>query len=181
LFNWFSSVLKSCLSVGAAFFLQTISEMTMHKPFLNTFEVNLNAMKPFFLPVGCLFLMFSFSTSCTPDKSTQTEEYIIKVDSIQVTDNVRVGDKIMVRFFGIIGNNGCSSFKRYIVQSRGKMHTITVIGKRSVGENLVCTENLPLLNGMTLALPTDSIGSNTVEIINPGIHNLITQHTTVIP
>jgi hypothetical protein len=102
-------------------------------------------------------------------------------DSIQVNDNVAVGHKITIGFFGIIGSNGCSSFSRYIISGKAHTQTVTVIGKRKVGENIECTENLPMLNGMTLDLPTDSIGVYTIEIVNPGINNLISKKVTVIP
>lgn len=138
-------------------------------------------MKPFAIIVSSLLLLLFVSTSCSKEKTIQTEEYVIKVDSIQVNDNVSVGDKITVGFFGIIGNNGCSSFSRYIIKTNGKTHNITVIGKRKVGENLICTENLPMLDGMSLELQTDSIGVFTIEIVNPGINNLISKKVTVIP
>ena len=138
-------------------------------------------MKPLLLIVSNLLLILFISTSCTKEKTIQTEEYIIKVDSVQVTDNVKVGSKIEVDFFGIIGSNGCSSFSRYILKSNGKLHNITLIGKRKVGENLICTENLPMLDGMTLELPTDSTGFYTIEIVNPGINNFLTKKISVIP
>jgi len=137
-------------------------------------------MKSIFLTsAGILLLTLSFS--CIKENPTKTEEYVIKVDSIQVTDNVKIGKNITVAFFGIIGNNGCSSFSRYILKNKGKTHQVTVVGKRRVGENLMCPENLPLLNGMTLDLSTDSVGVYTIEIVNPGINNLITKSITVIP
>ncbi|NOU45678.1 MAG: hypothetical protein HOO86_01295 [Bacteroidales bacterium] len=137
-------------------------------------------MKSIFLTsAGILLLILSFS--CIKENSTKTEEYVIKVDSIHVTDNVKVGKNITVAFFGIIGNDGCSSFSRYILKNKGKIHQVTVVGKRRVGENLMCPENLPLLNGMTLDIKADSIGSHIIEIINPGINNLITKNITVIP
>jgi hypothetical protein len=81
----------------------------------------------------------------------------------------------------MIGPNGCSSFSRYIIKSNGKLHNVTLIGKRKVGENLICTENLPMLDGMSLNLSADSIGVYTVEIVNPGINNMITKKVTIIP
>lgn len=137
-------------------------------------------MKPFVLIISALLFVF-LSTSCMKEKTPQSEEYVIKVDSIQVTDNVRVGSQIEVDFFGMIGPNGCSSFSRYIIKSNGKLHNVTLIGKRKVGENLICTENLPMLDGMSLSLPADSIGVYTVEIVNPGINNLINKKITIIP
>jgi hypothetical protein len=126
-------------------------------------------------------LLLSLSFSCIKENSTKTEEYVIKVDSIQVNDQVRLGNNITVTFFGIIGNNGCSSFSRFILKSKGKTNQVTVVGKRLVGENLICPENLPLLNGMTLNIKADSIGTHIIEIINPGINNLIIKNITVIP
>ena len=126
-----------------------------------------------------IFVLLFCWIACTNEKTSQTEEYVIKVDSVQVAETVTHGSKIVVEFYGIIGPNGCSSFSRFITISQNKTHNITVIGKRNVGENLMCPENLPILNGMKLELVADSVGIYTVEIVNPGIHNLITKKVTV--
>lgn len=137
-------------------------------------------MKKYAAYILLIFIIIT-TFSCSKDQSAQTEEYIIKVDSIQTNENVTLGQKIELSFFGIIGYNGCSSFSRYIIKSMDGKHSVTLIGKRKVGENIVCTENLPMLNGMKLDLPADTVGNYTVEIINPGINNLITKKVEVIP
>jgi hypothetical protein len=128
-----------------------------------------------------LIFIILASFSCSKEKSTQTEEYIIKVDSIQLNSYVAAGQKIQVSFFGIIGSNGCSSFSRYIVKSLDGTHSVTLVGKRKVGENIMCTENLPMLIGLSLDLPADTAGMYTIEIINPGINNLISKKIAVNP
>jgi hypothetical protein len=135
-------------------------------------------MKSSKLILGSLILLV-LCASCFKENANRTEEYIIKVDSIQVTDTVKVGDKIAIGFFGTIGTDGCSSFSRFILNSKSRTHTITVIGKRKIGNNLVCTQILPLLDGMSMKINADSMGTYKLEIVNPGINNVITRTVIV--
>ncbi len=119
--------------------------------------------------------------SCTDKNTVLTEEYVIKVDSITLNSEIHAGQKIVVEFFGRIGENGCSSFSRSLIKSNSGKHSVTMIGKRKVGENQACPENLPLLNGTTIELLADTSGTYTLEIINPGIDQFIQKQVVVLP
>ncbi|MDP3442532.1 MAG: hypothetical protein Q8T08_06675 [Ignavibacteria bacterium] len=129
-------------------------------------------------------IAFAFAlvfTSCNKNRNTSEEEYLIKVDSIQLADTVKLGENFTIKFYGIIGENGCSSFSRFITDKTANEYAVQVIGKRKVGPQLICTEILPLLDGKTTTFTADSIGSVKIKVINPGVDQSFEKEVVVIP
>ena len=128
----------------------------------------------FLLATGCLAL------SCRK-KPAAGEEYLIKTDSIVVPDTVRLNQSFQLAFYGTIGENGCYRFSRFHIEKNQNKIQIQVIGEVKTGENLNCPQNLPDLNGQALLLQADSLGLLKLEVLNPGLNQLIRKTIMVIP
>jgi hypothetical protein len=131
--------------------------------------------------LGFLLVVFSIVAiaSCNKGGKTNSEEYLIQVDSIQVADTVNLGSKFSVVFFGIIGYDGCSSFSRFIAERETGRYKLQVVGKRKTGPNIACPEYLPMLDGEKLELLADSSGVLKIEIVNPGLNQILSKEIFV--
>lgn len=147
-------------------------------------------LKMKYFPLQSAFLLFSaaallvlvvLNLSCERNTGITEEEYLITVDSIQVADTVKLNNQFEVTFYGIIGENGCYRFSRFYSEEQTNRTLVQVIGLRKSGQNLVCPELLPMLNGQKLKLLADSLGTIHLEIINPGVNRLISKNVEVIP
>lgn len=138
-------------------------------------------MKVSYKYLGLVLIVFSIvaTGSCSKGGKIKYEEYLIHVDSIQVADTVNLGSKFSVVFFGIIGYDGCSSFARFIAERETGRYKLMVVGKRKTGPNLACPEYLPMLDGEKLELLADSSGVLKLEIVNPGLNQILSKEIFV--
>ncbi len=61
-----------------------------------------------------IILLVVCSGSCdTTQPGEESIQYKVKVDSIQLPGSVNLGDTVIVRFYGTIASDGCSSFDRF--------------------------------------------------------------------
>lgn len=132
-----------------------------------------------------VFVLLLFATGCfalsCQNKPAATEEYLIKTDSIVVPDTVRLNQSFQLAFFGTIGENGCYRFSRFHTEKNQNKIQIQVIGEVKTGENLNCPQNLPGLNGQALFLQADSLGLLKLEVLNPGLNQLIRKTINIVP
>jgi hypothetical protein len=128
-----------------------------------------------------LFIIISavLFASCNKEGKVKHEEYLIYVDSIQVADTVNLGTKFKIVFYGIIGYDGCHSFSRFISERETGSYKIMVIGKKKTGPNLACPEYLPMLDGENIELLADSSGVLKIDIINPGLNQVLSKEIFV--
>jgi hypothetical protein len=126
-------------------------------------------------------LLVLLISSCASEKSRHQEEYLIKVDSFVVADTVKLKEAFEITFYGIIGENGCYRFSRFLTEQSDSLCKIQVIGSHPVGDNLVCPEILPLLNGTKLSLQAHRIGDFGIEITNPGLNQMLRKTIVVLP
>lgn len=106
-------------------------------------------------------------------KGTDTEEYLIKVDSIFHPDTVAAGKSFAVKFYGTIGPNGCYRFLRFETERSAGLIKVWTVGERKTGQNVMCPEYLPMLNGTVLNLMAPDSGSFNIAVINPGLGNVL--------
>lgn len=111
-------------------------------------------------------------------KATDTEEYLIKVDSIIHPDTVAAGKSFAVKFYGTIGSNGCYRFLRFETERSAGLTKVWTVGERKTGQNVMCPEYLPKLDGTVLNLMAPDTGSFTIAVINPGLGNVL--NSTVV-
>ncbi len=132
-----------------------------------------------YLLAFCLLATGCF-TSCDMRAKYTEEEFLIEVDSIRCPDTVQLQKPFKLIFFGRIGENGCYRFSRFHTVKSENMIDIQAIGLRKVGSNLICPENLPLLDGTELELKADSLGLLSLKVINPGVNRFITKKINVV-
>lgn len=81
----------------------------------------------------------------TPSCDDNVQYFKIRVDNINSSDTVSVGDTIKFKLYGVVGNNGCYSFSHFDEYRIGLTSSISVLGKYTpVG---VCTHAFVTLNG----------------------------------
>lgn len=131
--------------------------------------------------IAFLLIVISIAVfaSCNKEGKVKYEEYLIYVDSIQVADTVNSGAKFEIVFYGIIGYDGCHSFSRFISERETGRYKIMVIGKKKTGANLACPEYLPMLDGENIELLADSTGVLKIDIINPGLNQVLSKEIFV--
>ncbi|MGD9900117.1 MAG: hypothetical protein AB7T22_13420 [Calditrichaceae bacterium] len=61
-----------------------------------------------------IFIILVFMTnSCSTEPDTEYNQFLIKVDSIQLAKTIALGDTLRIEFYGTIGTNGGYSFERF--------------------------------------------------------------------
>jgi len=114
-----------------------------------------------FLSIGILFSIFILSGCKNNDPDT--EEYIIYIDSIVHPDTINLGDDLNIKFYGVIGENGCYEFDRFIpVYTAGEL-SITTYGLHTFSD--MCTEAIVMLNGQILMVSDIAAGNFTIKAI----------------
>ncbi len=135
-----------------------------------------------FVFFGMVVFVFITLLSCNQKEAlTWNEEFLIKVDSIHYPDQLNVGQTLDIQFFGMVGHNGCSNFKRFVVSKNDSVYTIQVVGERKMGKNLICTEAIQFLNDKKISLLQDTAGVFKIEIINPGLNQVIRAEVEFVP
>jgi len=104
--------------------------------------------------------------SCSNDDSGGNSDFLIKVDSIHCPDSVTSNTRFDIEFFGLIGFNGCFSFKTFNQHVNNFDITIEAWGTYDNSSG-VCPEMLVLLNGQKLGMTLAKPGIYRIEIIEP--------------
>jgi hypothetical protein len=111
--------------------------------------------------------------SCNKDKN-ETNDFLIKVDSIKIPEIITSAVPFDVEFFGTIGFNGCFSFKTFNTVDNGSSITIEAWGTSDFS-NLLCPDALVSLNGYKLTLTIPYPGIYKMIIHEPGNYSLTKQ------
>jgi len=109
---------------------------------------------------------------CSKSNNPQVENYIIKIDSIVVPDTIDYGNNLIIRFYGIIGENGCYSFYKFDVDYELNTTSVTSWGRFT--HNEACPEILPILNGKELIIYNLPKGNTEIRALQPDGTSLIT-------
>jgi hypothetical protein len=119
------------------------------------------------LSIVLILAIFLMLASCSNQNNTYTD-FLIKVDSIHCPDTVTANTRFDIEFFGIIGFNGCYSFKTFNQKINDEDITIEAWGTYDANAG-ICPTALVKLDGqklgMTLAIP----GLYRIEITEPDL------------
>jgi len=107
------------------------------------------------------------------NNARNTEEFLIRVDSIVHPDTVAAGKSFDIAFHGVIGPNGCYRFLRFEKERHAGELKIWAVGERKTGQNLICPEYLPMLEGIKLNVVAPDTGVLNIKVINPGLGNIL--------
>lgn len=117
------------------------------------------------LPIIALAIC-AMLASCGNDDSEAYSDFLIKVDSIHCPDSVTSNTRFDIEFFGVIGFNGCYSFKTFNQHIFDYDILIEAWGTydNSSGN---CPDALVLLNGQKLGMTLSKPGIYRIEIAEP--------------
>jgi len=104
--------------------------------------------------------------SCSDDNSGGNAHFLIKVDSIHCPDSVTANTPFDIEFFGVVGFNGCYSFKTFNQHIFDYDIQIEAWGTYDNSSG-VCPEVLVLLNGQKLGMTFAKPGLYRIEITEP--------------
>jgi hypothetical protein len=111
--------------------------------------------------------------SCSNDL-TSNSDFMIHVDSIRVPETVSQTESFDIEFFGVIGFNGCYSFKTFNRVIKGNEITIEAFGTID-DKRGVCPDALVTLDGKKLATTITIPGTYQIIIKEPDSFSLIKQ------
>jgi hypothetical protein len=118
-----------------------------------------------------LFTVMLLFSSCVNKLSTSSD-FLIKVDSIHCPDSVASNTSFDIEFFGIIGFDGCSSFKTFNQRSEEKDITIEAWGTYNDSGG-ACPAVLVSLDGQKLSMKIPFAGTYKIHINEPDNSYLI--------
>lgn len=104
-------------------------------------------------------------SGCKKDDGPKIEEYIIQIDSIIHPDTINFGSDLNIKFYGLIGPDGCYAFDRLEPKYDVGELAVTSWGKHTFLKN--CTEQLVYMNGNTLLVSSIPAGDLTIKAIQP--------------
>lgn len=107
-----------------------------------------------------------FLHSCnTTEPEQDVVQYKVKVDSIQAPNSVNLGDTVVVRFFGTIARDGCSSFSRFEDLLGNLTVDLTVWAQRK--KAFACPTVMVYLDGKEYKFIGTKMGQLTITIHQP--------------
>jgi len=112
-----------------------------------------------------LSLFFGLKFCDTVEPQYSSFNYKVHVDSIQVASQINLGDTLVVRFFGTIASDGCSSFSHFEALIGTQGIDLTVWAKRQ--EAAACPSVMVYLDGREFKWVVNSPGPLPITIHQP--------------
>lgn len=106
-----------------------------------------------------------FGCSSAQEPSTDPVMFQVKVDSISHPATVALGDTVDVKFFGVVGPDGCHAFSHFLVIRQPSSVDFSVWGKRAVAD--ACPTVMVYLNGKTYRYIPSQRGTLQITIHQP--------------
>jgi hypothetical protein len=113
--------------------------------------------------------------SCLSEPYTY-EDYMIKVDSIHIPGTIILHTPFDIEFFGIVGFDGCHSFKTYN-QTTTTDNNITIEAWGNYESKGSCPAVLVTLEGQKLNMTFHTPGTYTIKIQEPDNSSIVRQIT----
>ena len=112
-----------------------------------------------------VLLFFIVFFSCSTEPENKIEIFLIKVDKIEVSQFINLGDTLSILFFGTIGTNGGYSFDHFESTSNNNSLELKVWGQYKVA-NAQATV-MVYLDGRKYKTVPSNIGDFTISIHQP--------------
>jgi hypothetical protein len=125
-----------------------------------------------FLPFFILAMSFIFY-SCHSDTSG-SEDFLIRIDSVNVPANVNQGASFDIHFYGTIGFSDCYVFKTFNRTMTGNILTIECYGTYLVNK-VKCVDQLVTMDGINLNMSLLVPGTYIVIIKEPDSSTIVKQ------
>jgi len=124
-----------------------------------------------------IVLIFNlFLIHCNNPTKSEAMYYKVKVDSIKIIQNSELGDTVLLRFYGFVGQNYCYQFSHFEVAKKDQKIDFSIWGYYS-GEE-ICAEAIRKLKGKKYKLIPAKKGKLNINIIQPD--NTVLKYSTYI-
>ena len=97
--------------------------------------------KTYYFIFVCLWAVIG----CTTEPDQKKTLFIVKIDSLNHTPFVGLGDTLSIKLFGTVGTDGCHSFSHFEDLQQPLQLDLTVWGQKTSSE--VCPTVMVYLNG----------------------------------
>jgi hypothetical protein len=112
------------------------------------------------------FILFGIFSSCEDPNEPDYRSFLIKVDSIQVPDNIAVNEPFELKLYGTIGHSGCSQFSQFKTEEQGNDIMIEAWGKINK-KSRICAGVEVCLDDEKLNYVIRKKGNYTIKIKQP--------------
>ena len=129
-----------------------------------------------------LSVLTTLWSGCDNDNGPDTEWFIIHIDSIVHVDTITFGEILSIKFYGVIGPDGCYAFDRLspeyiqIDATTGEL-TTTAFGIRTFED--VCPQDSVYMNGSELLVSDIPLGNLEIKAMQPDGTSTITQYVFI--
>lgn len=127
-------------------------------------------MKKYYFAIIVVIASFVISiSSCKKDDEPTFTESVILIDSIAHPDTLAFGNKLEIKFYGVIGN-GCNYFSRFEeipLDEDEYANTFKIKIWRKTENGIACTEQLKYLDGSQLNLSGMLAGNFIIKVVQP--------------
>lgn len=129
-------------------------------------------------------IVFSFLiilNSCTTEPDEENSKYTlykIKVNEISLADTISVGDSLSVKFWGLVGTDGCHKFEEFETKLIGNDLHITLWGTKPNFET-ACPAVMVYLDGKEFKTTFNQSGNYKIIIHQPD-NSLLIESLVVI-
>ncbi len=127
--------------------------------------------KKIIIALSSILVVFALSwSSCSKTNGPTTEEFVIAIDSIIHADTITVGGTLSIKFYGLVGPNGCYAFDRLspeylqVTDTTGELK-ITSYGIHTFND--VCPDNEVYMNGTELVVSDIPLGKLEIKAMQP--------------
>jgi hypothetical protein len=101
----------------------------------------------------------------SPYDLPQYTEFQVHVDSIEHPSHIFLGQNLTIKFYAMLGPNGCYTFSRFDAKISGNMLNIAVYGKQEKSD--VCNDGISYLYGGTLQVNRLDTGMYIIHVNQP--------------
>lgn len=108
----------------------------------------------------------------SPSNSSQYEEYVIRVDSIEIPDTISLHERFVVSFYGVLGNDASCRFSRVVEYQDSLCTSLMLIGRKAIGASNIDTIYLEKVQH---SMRIDDSCRNSIVVLNPGYNNKISK------
>jgi hypothetical protein len=131
--------------------------------------MNKNILTAFAVMISLTVIIWS---GCKKDNGPEIEEFIIQIDSMIHLDTINFGDTLSIKFYGVVGPNGCYAFDEFVVEYFIEANELAVESWGIHTFNDVCTDAEVYMNGRELLVSEIPAGDLIIVAVQPDGTNI---------
>ncbi|MAE08365.1 MAG: hypothetical protein CL661_06350 [Bacteroidetes bacterium] len=131
--------------------------------------MNKNILTAFAVMISLTVIIWS---GCKKDNGPKIEEFIIQIDSMIHLDTINFGDTLSIKFYGVVGPNGCYAFDELVAEYFIEANELAVESWGMQTFLDVCTQGEIYMNGKELLVTEIPVGDLTIVAVQPDGPNI---------